>query len=575
MNYFFLMTIILLLIEFLIGYNHMKKLRMKINFLNNAYIILANMLYTKHFVTEGVLSIKLNDDYIMVQSNFGLENYLKIISSELALNRQEFTEVYETFTSNELCKEYKNYMEKTSIEIYTLTVNIEEKLTLLFNSAMTRISSSINDLVSNPSLMIISNRETYELMHNLINEYYINWKKVIQILLNDPIKSTKLKIPLIIIVITYFVISIIILFTFLKLLSRFSLEREKPINLFLTIKKGVFENLKNSAENFSNKLLNKFFGNEDNEEESKQDSETNIQPNDINIAKFKAANEYDISINKAFDFMPINVIIIIFLLINLMYLIFKYANFRKKMDNITQFLYLFDKMNIAKSDFILSIEIFKSYLFNKSIPILNNNTKDTFIDNFLFLTSGFEDSIIYTSKTKSFLNGEYLQKYEQYYLGDFRELLDKDFLNKYSDQLNFILKYGIKPMQLSIFEIIRYITIVYCIGEIDLEDDSISILLSKGGMKIFQLNLLAENMNRKWFDGIVKLMINSLYEYQNNTNLIYIIDFICLLIIVILYYLIVWRINYENLKFLLKESVDLINLIPHEIKNIITEKLNE
>ena len=132
MNYFFLMTIILLLIEFLIGYNHMKKLKMKINFLNNAYIILANMLYTKHFVTEGVLSIKLNDDYIMVQSNFGLENYLKIISSELALNRQEFTEVYETFTSNELCKEYKNYMEKTSIEIYTLTVNIEEKLTLLF-----------------------------------------------------------------------------------------------------------------------------------------------------------------------------------------------------------------------------------------------------------------------------------------------------------------------------------------------------------------------------------------------------------------------------------------------------------
>ena len=501
----------------------------------------------------------------MVQSNFGLENYLKIISSELALNRQEFTEVYETFTSNELCKEYKNYMEKTSIEIYTLTVNIEEKLTLLLNSAMTRISSSINDLVSNPSLMIISNRETYELMHNLIN----------QILLNDPIKSTKLKIPLIIIVITYFVISIIILFTFLKLLSIFSLEREKPINLFLTIKKGVFENLKNSAENFSNKLLNKFFGNEDNEEESKLDSETNIQPNDINIAKFKAANEYDISINKAFDFLPINVIIIIFLLINLMYLIFKYANFRKKMDNITQFLYLFDKMNIAKSDFILSIEIFKSYLFNKSIPILNNNTKDTFIDNFLFLTSGFEDSIIYTSKTKSFLNGEYLQKYEQYYLGDFRELLDKDFLNIYSDQLNFFLKYRIKPIQLSIFEIIRYITIVYCIGEIDLEDDSISILLSKGGMKIFQLNLLAENMNRKWFDDIVKLMINSIYEYQNNTNLIYIIDFICLLIIVILYYLIVWRINYENLKFLLKESVDLINLIPHEIKNIIIEKLNE
>ena len=64
------------------------------------------------------------------------------------------------------------------------------------------------------------------------------------------------------------IFSIIIIFIFLKLLSKFSLEREKPINLFLTLKKAFFENLKNCAENFSNQILNKFFGNEENEEES-------------------------------------------------------------------------------------------------------------------------------------------------------------------------------------------------------------------------------------------------------------------------------------------------------------------
>ena len=63
-------------------------------------------------------------------------------------------------------------------------------------------------------------------------------------------------------------------------------ERKKPINLFLTIKKKSFENPKISTENFSNKLLNKFFGNEENEEESHQDYIANIKPNDINIAKF-------------------------------------------------------------------------------------------------------------------------------------------------------------------------------------------------------------------------------------------------------------------------------------------------
>ena len=41
-------------------------------------------------------------------------------------------------------------------------------------------------------------------------------------------------------------------------------DREKPINLFLTIKNKVFEDLKNSSENFSNTLLNKFFGVDEN-----------------------------------------------------------------------------------------------------------------------------------------------------------------------------------------------------------------------------------------------------------------------------------------------------------------------
>ena len=56
--------------------------------------------------------------------------------------------------------------------------------------------------------------------------------------------------------------------------------------------------MKNASESFSNKLLNKFFGNEDNEEESQKDYQTNIKANDINIIKFKALNEYKTSAKK-------------------------------------------------------------------------------------------------------------------------------------------------------------------------------------------------------------------------------------------------------------------------------------
>ena len=143
----------------------------------------------------------------------------------------------------------------------------------------------------------------------------------------------------------------------------------------------------------------------------KKEYQTNIQPNDINIVKFNAANEQNRSINKAFDFMVIILIIFIFLVLNLIYFIVKYIDLREKMDNIHQFISLLDKMNLASIDLILSIEVFKSYFFYKSIPILNNNnTKEAFLDNFLFLTNNFEESIILTSKKKSFVSGNYLKK---------------------------------------------------------------------------------------------------------------------------------------------------------------------
>ena len=571
-NITFLFIIALICLDFFISFGHMNKLKTKINYLQNGYIILANMLYTKHFITEGVISNELSNKFDFVNR----DNYLNVISKELSLNRQEFTEMYDTFTSNDLCKEFQNFMQNTKIIIYTLTVNKKDRLPILFNSAMSRISSSMNNLVTNPLLMVMENRDTYELMYNLINEYYMKWEKVVQILLNDSKKATELKTPLMIILLCYLIILIIFLFVFLKLLARFSLDREKPINLFLTLKKVVFENLKNSAENFSNKLLNKFFGNEDNEEDSQLDYQSNIQPNDINIVKFKAAIEYNSSINNAFNFMTIIVIIIIFLLLNLNYFIIKYFEFRTKMDNISQFIILFDKTNVAKCDFILSEEIFKSYLFNKEIPILGyNDTKKEFIDTFINLTDKFEDSIIYTSKTKSFLSGDYLEKYEQYYLGDYSELLDKEFMAINGENLKRVVNYGLKPIQIKVFEIIRYFTTMNYFEEMSKENNEMSSIYYNTEQQLFELNILSEGINRKWYEGVLKLMINSLHVYQDETNVKFIIFFICSMIFAILYYSIIWRIYEEKLNNILKGSVDLINLIPQEIKNIIIEKLNE
>ena len=71
-------------------------------------------------------------------------------------------------------------------------------------------------------------------------------------------------------------------------------------------------------------------------------------------------------------------------------------------------------------------------------------------------------------------------------------------------------------------------------------------------------------------------MINKEFnDYIKSTKLINVSTFIVILGCVILLYCLVWKSYEENLKELLKTSVDLINLIPEEIKVSIVQKLNE
>ena len=64
---------------------------------------------------------------------------------------------------------------------------------------------------------------------------------------------------------------------------------------------------------------------------------------------------------------------------------------------------------------------------------------EEFINAAIKISSKFEESVIFTSKTKTFLSGNYLKKYEKYYISDYGKLLDKEFLDKYSFHLSVIL----------------------------------------------------------------------------------------------------------------------------------------
>jgi len=131
----------------------------------------------------------------------------------------------------------------------------------------------------------MTQRNTYDLMNNLLNDYYTTWQGLTFILVNEVKAQASNDNKLLIIFAFSFLLCIVSFLIIRQLIGKFIDDREKPIDLFLTIKKQKFEELKLCSEAFLNKLLNKFFGNEEAEDEMLSDSTIKINADEINIAK--------------------------------------------------------------------------------------------------------------------------------------------------------------------------------------------------------------------------------------------------------------------------------------------------
>ena len=94
---------------------------------------------------------------------------------------------------------------------------------------------------------------------------------------------------------------------------------------------------------------------------------------------------------------------------------------------------MYNTTQYSQIDTILNVDIIKSYLFNSSIPILGsdklNNTK-VFYRAFYELSDKFEEIIEQTSKTTSFLSGDYKTKFHEYLNHDFSAIVDDDKLKE-------------------------------------------------------------------------------------------------------------------------------------------------
>ena len=258
------------------------------------------------------------------------------------------------------------------------------------------------------------------------------------------------------------------------------------------------------------------------------------------------------------------------------YIILKYFNSKEHFSEVFRFVKVYNMTYISYGFLLQSINIIKQYFFNETLPILSSDRR--FIDiSFYFaffdIDSELANTLLITSKTDFFLKNEYKDLFIKYYYYNFSEILPIENVTNNSYIIS-KSENGFKSIIIESFEILRNLFIQYFYeGEHEKIKTNSSELINDE--KWYLLNELLINLIRPWYEKIISIMNSSFYSVSDNLQVVYISLFTLIIIVYTLMYLIVWKSYEEKLHILLKKSVDLINLIPKEIKNIIVSKLND
>ena len=577
---------IIMIVEFILTYISLDSHKKRFEYLSDSYKFLTDIVYIKYYITEGILP-NIIPHYLLLNYNITEDYYYSSLKQSLEEYRQEFSTKFPKFSnpSITLPQEYKDFTSKRNISIFTLSNKNQKIEQEPFFSAVNRMTTAIFYITSstNNKNITMDNKYSYELMLNLINGYYISFETITYIIFDDFKKTIKeSSLNNIIIFIVSIFISFLYLTIYWKMMAKLDIDREKPINLFLTIKKQIFENLKNSSENFSNKLLNKFFGNEENEEESQQQYRSNVTSSDINIAKFKALNEYKASINKKNSFLFYFIQLVIFYIICNIFLLAKYLNYIHYNNNIINFTKVYNSTQFAHIFLLGRVNIVRHFFFNESFTTLENiygENINNFIYCFLDMSGEFDNALKETSKTDSFLKDDYKNLFIRYVYENFTELILKDIEQNYEDYKAFLetivdIEIGFKYISMQIYESLRILMIKYIDNsQRNQALKNVSELLNDPNWIVVDLMIIY--LAKPWYKNIIELMEIKYYSYIDKLKSTNITVFAIVISLITLNFWIIWKRFEDRYIDLIRKSFELINLIPEEIKNIIVHKLNE
>ena len=564
----------MIIIEFILSFQKFNSLDDRIYYSDVAYNILNSFLYAKFLLTEAV-SCQQNSSYIIIDELYinNCTSYTIGIMTELSDYRKIISNYIGYFSNASVgfSKDYHNFINNNEIIIYSLTNDEPSVERQDFWTGINRITTSIfyiSTVTENYENIKMNDRNTYELMQNLLNDYYIKWLKLTLILSKEVEDNSKSYKILLVLFINSFIINLGLGVFAYKSISKFLDDGTRPVDLIMTIKKSRFEEWKSTCETFMNKLLNKFIGDEEEMDEDNNEETTlfHSSEEDIVISKFKQKNIYNQSIKSNKDYLTIFIGILISITIFQGYFIFKYYYCHVNLKKIKNFSTIHNITRYSEHDIILNFNIIKSYFFDKNILILNENFNEQMIGNYLCenISNSFEEFIRITYNKMEYLNSNYIKSFYDLLNNNITYLntgnfTDDKFLQTMINGMNsLILRYNY----------LLFINSLYNINEL------INYDYNKN-MEYAEASLMIRYVIRPWFVEVHHNLEKYFKDYHNNINIVETTTFIIFLLFAIILYSLVWKNIEYQMENYLKSAIELINLIPEEMKLQILLKLNE
>ena len=571
--YFFIL-ICLYIVEFLLTYNKFTNLKNYSNYSKYQFEILSSMMYCKYFLTEAVLAQ--NDSYIIYDNKYKQDHkaYILYMIDQLRYYREIlYSDLNQFSEPDKIDADFAEVTENKFLLLRMLIAFHPHPKPTPFWSAMNQIPTSIFSIVKVENEIKdinMNNRNVYDLMMNLINDYFVGWKDITNMVINSILKTSKINDYIIIIFIFSFLFCIFYIFIYYKILSIFIKEGTRPVDLILTIKKSRFEDMKIICENYMNTLMNKFLGdevnngNEENEME-KDENSIDMDDNDIVISKFQKENVYNQGIFKNKRYLYIFMGSIITMVIFEIYFIIKFASTSQSFEKISLCVNVSNVTRNAEVDVVMSYNVLKAYFINSSNPLLNEtNSTQVLRERVKNITDAVEDWSKYTFLYMKYVGENYMNKFIELFFQNITSINeggfnDEDFFSS--------MKFGFRAL------ISRYLSLMKTGALMHLDGVNKTNIIDNE--ELGENGLVIVYVIRPWFKILNEELQKTLDNIFDRMISLCIGLFIGFIIFAVVIYSLIWKNVEFKLENFLMDSIELIDLIPEKIKQDLYSKIIE